>query len=359
MKRICFLLGGFQSNGGIGRVTSILANELSKKENMEVHTLAYCQNNKPLLYSLSENIQQHHLFSSSTPMLKAMLFKHIVKRTRELIRKENIDVLIAAGALFYPLAIRAVRGTNAKCYCWEHTDPNTTSDHRYQGQCRRYAVNHTDKMVVLTHSAQRYYRDRLHMKPEKLVQIYNPIVKSTSDTPYDVLSKKIIAVGRLTYQKNFDRLISLASQFLPGTDWSLDIYGKGEDQQKLTALINQYNLTNQVHLMGQVNDLYNRYPKYAFQIMTSRYEGFPMSLLEGATHRLPLVSFDIPTGPDEIIVDGKNGFLIDKQDDARMVYCIRQLMDNPVLRKEMSDNSYQKVQQFSLNDILDQWCEIL
>lgn len=359
MKRIGFLLGGFQSNGGIGRVTSILANELSKKENIEVHTIAYCQTNKPLLYHLSENIHQHHLFSSSTPMLKAMLFKHVVKRVRAIMREQKIDVLIAAGALFYPLAIRAVRGTGAMCYCWEHTDPGTTSDHRYQGQCRRYAVKHTDKMVVLTRSARRYYQEQLHMAPEKLLQIYNPVYNSTCDTPYDTTSKKIIAVGRLTYQKNFDRLIDLASRFLPGTDWSLDIYGKGEEGQQLAQLIQEKNLNNQVHLMGQVNDLYDRYPQYAFQVMSSRYEGFPMSLLEGATHRLPLVSFDIPTGPDEIIVDGENGFLVDKQDDDRMVECIRTLMENSELRQTMSNNAYRMVQQFSLNDILNQWCELL
>ena len=356
---VCFLLGGFQSNGGIGRVTSILANSLCEKENMTIHTIAYCQTNKPLLYNLSDKIHQHALFSASTSMLQAMTVKHAVKRVRNLVREQKIDILIAAGALFYPLAIRAVRGTNAKCYCWEHTDPGTTHDHRYQGWCRRYAVKYADKMIVLTRSAKQYYIDQLHMDLEKLAHIYNPINSSTCNSPYDLDSKKIIAVGRLTYQKNFDRLVDLASRFLPGTNWSLDIYGQGEDRQILTNLIREKGLSEQVHLMGQVSDLYARYPQYAFQVMSSRYEGFPMTLLEGATHRLPLVSFDIPTGPNEIIVDGKNGFLVDAQDDNRMVTCVQKLMEDASLRQTMSDNAYRMVQKFSLNDILNQWCEIL
>lgn len=356
---VCFLLGGFQSNGGIGRVTSILANELSNKEDLTIHTIAYCQTSKPLLYDLSNKIQQHHLFSAPLSMLKAMTIKRAVKRVRTIVREQKIDVLIAAGALFYPLAIRAVRGTKAKCYCWEHTNPGITRDHRYQGRCRQYAIKHADKLVVLTRSAQKHYINILHAPPAKITQIYNPIENCQTDTPYNPTSEKIIAVGRLSYPKNFDRLIELASRFLPGTNWSLDIYGQGEERQKLTELIKQRNLTEQVHLMGQVNDLYDRYPQYAFQVMSSRYEGFPMSLLEGATHRLPLVSFDIPTGPNEIIIDGENGYLIDKQDDDRMVECIQQLMENVTLRQTMSDNAYRMVQQFSLNDILTQWCEIL
>lgn len=356
---VCFLLGGFQSNGGIGRVTSILANELCEKEGLTIHTIAYCQTNKPLLYNLSNKIHQHKLFSSSTSMLKAMILKGAIKQVRRILREQKIDVLIAAGALFYPLAIQAVKGTHAKCYCWEHTDPGTTHDHRGQGRCRRYAVKRADKMIVLTRSAQRYYVEALNMDPEKLYHIYNPISNSQSNTLYDPTSKKIIAVGRLTYQKNFDRLIKLAARFLPNTDWSLDIYGQGEERQMLLDMIYENGLSNHIRLMGQVDNLYDRYPQYAFQVMSSRYEGFPMSLLEGATHRLPLVAFDIPTGPNEIIMDGENGFLVDRQDDDRMVACIRLLMEDASLRQTMSDNAYRMVQMFKLNDIIEQWCEIL
>ncbi len=357
---VCFLLGGFQGNGGIGRVTSILANALCEKEDLSIHTISYCQKNIPLLYELSDKIQQHALYSYSPPMTKALLFKNAVGKVRSILRKENIDILIASGALYYPLALLAVRGTKTKCYCWEHTDPNTTSDYKFQGWCRRYAVPRADKVLVLTRSAEDYYRQILRISPQKLVQIYNPISNTHVDTSYDVHSKRIIAVGRLTYQKNFDRLIRLAEQILPKyPEWSIDIFGEGEDRQTLAEQITTTGLTGRINLMGQVSNLYDRYPSYAFQWMTSRYEGFPMSLLEGASHRLPLISFDIPTGPNEIIEDGQNGFLVDKEDDDRMVACIEQLIENDELRKIMSQNAYRMVQKFSLNDIIEQWCEIL
>lgn len=358
---VCFLLGGFQSNGGIGRVTSILANTLCEKENVSVHTISYARTNKPLLYNLSQKVHQHALFPSSISMVKAILFKGAISKVRKTIQEENIDVLVAAGALFYPLAILAAYGTKAKCYCWEHTNPSTTSDHKFQGWCRRYAVSYADKMIVLTQSAAEYYQNTLHISPDKLVQIYNPMIADNStDVPYDATSKRIIAVGRLSYPKNFDRLICLSETFLANhPDWSLDIYGKGECYQDLQAQIEEANLVGRVNLMGQVDDLYSRYASYSFLVMSSRYEGFPMSLLEGATHRLPLVSFDIPTGPNEIIVDGENGFLINAKDDQRMIACINRLIEDENLRKSMSEKAYQMVQKFSLNDILDQWCEIL
>ena len=357
---VCFLLGGFQSNGGIGRSTSIVVNALCEREDIQVHTLSYCHTNRPMLYSLSNKIRQHSLFNQSTSMLNALIRKKAIAKVRKLLLENQIDVLVAAGALFYPLAILATRGTATKCYCWEHTSPDVTSDHRFQGLCRRFAIKRADKLIVLTKSAKQYFTEQFHAPTDKLVQIYNPVENCDSEHPYDPSSKKIIAVGRLAYPKNFDRLIQMADHFLrEHPDWSIDIYGRGEEQHTLQNLITSLGLSQQIHLMGQVNDLYDRYHLYAFQIMTSRYEGFPMSLLEGAAHRLPLVSFDIPTGPNEIIEDGVNGFLVNKNDDERMIQCINRLIDDAHLRSSMSEAAYSMVQKFKLNDIINQWCDIL
>ena len=357
---VCFLLGGFQSNGGIGRVTSILANALSEQKNITIHTVAYCHTRRPMLYTLSEQVHQHHLFTAPTPMVKAILLGNAITKLREILVQEHIDVLVAAGALFYPLAILASRGTATKCICWEHTNPASTADHRFQGWCRRYAVRRTHKLVVLTRSAAQYYTETLKIKPEKLVQIYNPIDPVENPAVYDDTATRMIAVGRLAYPKHFDRLISIAARCLKDhPQWSLDIYGKGEDRPKLEKQIHSLGMEGRIHLMGQVDDLYDRYSQYAFQVMTSRYEGFPMSLLEGGSHRLPLIAFNVPTGPDEIIVDGENGFLVDAHDDARMESCILRLMNDPALRQQMSETSYRLARRFHMSDILNQWCEIL
>ncbi|MBQ2676239.1 MAG: glycosyltransferase [Clostridia bacterium] len=360
MTNICFLLGGFQGNGGIGRVTSILVNKLCENPDLNISTISYCQKNQPMLYKLSDKITTHHLFDSSIPMTKAILTKHVIKKIKNIVKKENIDILIACGALFYPVSILACRGTKAKCFCWEHTDPTMGHDHKFQDICRRFAIKRCHKMIVLTKSAERFYLDNLHILADKLCQIYNPISESSDDAAqYNAESKKIISVGRLSYQKNFEGLVEIASKVLPRhPDWTWDIYGEGDYRDMLTEKIEQNGLVGKVNLMGQVNDLYDRYKNYAFMIMTSRYEGFPMALLEGGSNRLPLVSYDIKTGPDEIIEDGKNGFLIDFEDKEKMIERIEQLISDSDLRKSMSDTSYDMIHKFKMDDIIEKWNEV-
>ena len=138
-------------------------------------------------------------------------------------------------------------------------------------------------------------------------------------------------------------------------DWSWDVFGDGDLKEVLQKQINDSGLTANLTLKGQVSDLYDRYREYAFMVMTSRYEGFPMTLIEGAANRLPLVSFDIPTGPDEIIMDGMNGYLIDKNSDGDMINKIIKLMDDTELRENMSDKVYELTKVFSTEKVLEEW----
>lgn len=357
MTKICFLLGGFQGNGGIGRVTSILVNQLCQDKDLEIHTISYLQDQRPMLYDIKTEVHSHVLYTSPCSMTKAMLLHHAVQKVRAILREEKIDLLIACGALYYPLGIMACKGAGAKCVCWEHTNPATSSDYNFQNLCRRYAAKQCQHVVVLTKSAEQYYKEHYPACQNKITQIYNPIAEgATKSEQYNGKSKKIISVGRLSYQKNFVRLIAIAARILPQyPDWSWDIYGDGELKESLQVLIDENKLGAQLTLKGQVSDLYNRYGDYAFMVMTSRYEGFPMSLIEGAANRLPLVSFDIPTGPNEIILDGINGYLIDPNSDDDMVKRIQQLIETPTLRTAMSDEVYRLTDSFALERILKQW----
>jgi len=357
MKRVCFLLSGFQGYGGIGRVTSVLANQLCEDKDLEIHTISYIQDQGPILYDIKSAVHMHMLFSTSCSMTKALLLRRVSQKVRAILRKEEIDLLIACGALYYPLGIIACKGTTAKCICWEHTNPAISSDYKFQNLCRSYAVKHCHHVVVLTKSAEQYYKRHYPACHNKISQIYNPVDPfAAKSEQYKDQSKKIISVGRLCYPKNFERLISIAARILPQyPDWSWDIYGDGELKYSLQGLIDEKNLNAQLTLKGPVSDLYDRYGDYAFMVMTSRYEGFPMSLIEGMANRLPLVSFDIPTGPNEIISDGVNGYLVNEDSDESMAEKILCLMQDPALRTAMSNKAYQRTGAFALERILEQW----
>lgn len=357
MTRVCFLLGGFQGNGGIGRVTSILVNQFCQEDNLEIHTISYLQDQRTMLYGINPEVHSHVLYRVPYSMTKALLIHHALQKVRDILKKNKIDLLIACGALYYPVGIMACKGIKTKCICWEHTNPAISSDYKFQNVCRRYAARRSDYIVVLTKTAEEYYKENLPGCKGKISQIYNPITENASrSAQYASNSKKIISVGRLASPKNFERLITMAAHILPEyLEWTWDIYGDGELKDSLQKMIEENNLTTQIRLMGQVSDLYDRYANYAFMVMTSRYEGFPMSLIEGAANRLPLISFDIPTGPNEIIVDGVNGFLIDSDSDKDMIRKIRHLIENQALRRSMSNEVYRLTKVFAMERILKQW----
>ena len=143
-----------------------------------------------------------------------------------------------------------------------------------------------------------------------------------------------------SFPKNFDRLLEIAKKLEEReTNWHWDIYGDGEERKQLEEKIEKLGLGKRVSLKGAVNDLYTRYRQYMAVVMTSRYEGFPMVLIEGAANGLPMIAFDVRTGPKEIIRNGENGFLINSEDDDGMVDAIVKLMNNQQLRIKMSKAS--------------------
>ena len=109
MKRICFFLGGFYQNGGIGRITSMIANDLIKTKDYEVIALCYCDTKQPNIYDLSSEIRQLYFLGTYSNMTKQLILGGI-GRLRRFLVDNNIDVLIACGALFYPISVVACKG---------------------------------------------------------------------------------------------------------------------------------------------------------------------------------------------------------------------------------------------------------
>lgn len=352
---ICFLLGGFTGNGGIGRVTSILANSLSEDDNYAIHTLSYYNNNKENLYIINSKVKQDFLFDSPISMTKGLLKGGIFKLQKYL-KDNDIDVLIACGALYYPIAVLSCATTKTKCICWEHSNVQNASDHSFQQICRWIGAKKSDLVVTLTKYDKISYIEKYGIS--KIQQIYNPIDEQAFKhvRPYRSDSKKILSIGRLSYQKNFELLIDIAKEVLeanPG--WTWDIYGEGELREELQRKINEYGLGKRVILKGQVNNIYELYNEYSMLVMTSRYEGFPMTLLEGMANGLPLISFDILTGPNEIIEHSINGYLIKPFNQEKMISSIKTLINNSQYRVEMSNQNLGICRNYKLDEIIKIW----
>ena len=169
-------------------------------------------------------------------------------------------------------------------------------------------------------------------------------------------------MGRFHSQKGYDYLAKVAIKVLSRhTDWQWDIYGSGDKliEQELKRKLEEGSVFSQVNFKGNVKGTENIYPNHSIYVMTSRYEGLPLVLLEAQQYNLPIVSFRCPTGPSEIVEDGINGYLIDCYDVDQMSEKLLELMENDDLRQSFSEHAKDNMDKFDKNKILNQWIELI
>ena len=172
-------------------------------------------------------------------------------------------------------------------------------------------------------------------------------------------SSKFLAIGRLTSQKGFDLLIKAMSIFAKANNsHTLDIIGEGPDKRRLSRLVKKHNLSDRVNINEIKEDLREVYLSYDAFLMSSRYEGFGLVTLEAMECGLPVIAFDIPANR-ELVVDSKNGILINCYDVNKFANAMNLLANSLDLRKEFADNSYLSTDRFSENLTLSKWLEIL
>jgi glycosyltransferase involved in cell wall biosynthesis len=193
---------------------------------------------------------------------------------------------------------------------------------------------------------------------------YSP---ATQVAPFETREKILLTIGHLDSRKGIDRLLwGLKQTLLEHPDWKLVVVGGGEKGHVdwsyiyyLSALLQMLQLDGRVEFhpaTGRIDDWYRRASIY---VMGSRQEGLPMVLIEAKAHGLPIVSFDCPTGPREIVRPGLDGFLIENDSDA-FGEAVSELMANQDLRRRMGEaarNDHQ--QRFSVDTVIGRWCSLI
>lgn len=220
-----------------------------------------------------------------------------------------------------------------------------------------YLVHNTQRLERLVVLTKKDIKD-WQKSNDNVIQIYNSLPFRSCDES-NCVNKRMIAAGRLSYQKGFDYLIrawAIVERY--HSDWFLDIYGEGEKKEELLHLINSESLKN-VSLRGRTSNIREVYLKSSAFLMTSRYEGLGMVLLEASEYGLPLVSFDCECGPSEVIDDGVNGFLVEMANVQMFADKVITLIEDDNLRCKMGRNAKKLVRRFSEDTIMIQWKNML
>ena len=362
--KIAFIRKTLDAYGGAERVLINLANSLSEIYDVYIINL---YKNQPA-YPISTNINGLYYVNEKKPWTKYFIFEDMIWLKRFL-KKEKIDVAISVGRGWPAIVSGACLGGAAKFIMWEHSGVYGLDLEANKGNklskilFEKHLVCGFDKIVLLTENEIPLYKKR-YPKVSHVDAIYNSIDdRLFADIPdYDVKACKLMTVGRIAFQKGYEYLVDVAQKvFARHPDWRWDIYGDGEAEykEKIAALIRERGLEGRLTLCGNRSDIYDLYQNYGVYVMTSRYEGLPMVLLEAKVKKLPLVSFDINSGPSDIIEDGVSGYLVPPFDTDAMAERICELIEHPELRQKFSDHAWDNIDKFRKEAVVQKWVELI
>ena len=349
------------SAGGAERVMSILANHWAEK-GWTVTLLTLDDGTQKPFYNFHPGITHRPLgvAKSSSNIIQGLInnFKRVwVLRTA--IKKSRGQTVISFMAHTNILTLMATFGLGVSTIVCEHNDPKFSLTSNGWRVLRNLTYPLASRLTVLTQSAVSYFSPAIQ---RKTFVMPNPVLKPTfnGDLKKDQQGNKILlTMGRLTEQKGYDLLLEtfakITSKF---PDWSLHIWGEGPLRESLEKLRDQLALQNSVQFLGLTKQPYEKMREADLYVMSSRYEGFPMVLIEAMACGLPVISFDY-NGSRDIIREGVDGVLVPLGDVPAMSVALEQLMTDEKKRAHLSTRAPEVIERFGLEKIMGMWEELL
>lgn len=366
--KVLFTTDQIYLHGGIEKVLAEKVNYLCAQPDMEVHILTTEQTGKQPCYTVSPKVTLHDLGvnynrskSYFSPVNLAKSLRHYF-RLRRYLYKLQPDVVVMCNYAFdfyfmpflYRKAAKVKEYHSSRFFDQQKETAEKSSLKKMFYGLQHYIESRYDALVVLNKDEAAYY------PKGNTVVIPNPITIPAGDMSA-VRKPWVAAAGRIAPVKGFQYLIQaweLIHKALP--DWELHIYGADYlgTRDQLVKLIAEKELEAVVHFRGAVPDMAAVLPQYSLYAMSSETECFPMVLLESLAYGVPVVSFDSPNGPRNIISDNEDGLLADYKNIKDLAEKIIFLAQTPEKRTKMERAARINVQRFSVDKVMQSWVEL-
>lgn len=377
---VAFLTACVYEPVGVPRVQSVLASELYKYHKIFFLTTESPEKKNKSVFSYPSEVQVNYIKYPKRSILRLALMyfnrnfnlykyiskdslwnytyidKRIQNKIIEYVKKNRIDVLIGVHGEMAYLVGSIKDKVTCKMVGWQHSSFdayfNTPLKYYYRREFlfKKY-ISTLDAYIVLNENDAKLYWEYMNIKT---TVIHNPVsFKSSDKSKCD--KKRFIACGSLFPVKGFEMLIESFSVFSKANDeWVLDIYGDGFCRENLQTLIYKYNLSERVYLRGITKHVAKEMLESSVYLLSSRWEGMPMVVLEALECGLPIVSFDIPAILP-LVKHQVNGLIVPKFDIHEYAKAMLKVANDETLRKKMGINSSNHADNFRVETIVDKW----
>ncbi len=359
MSKIVYITNGVSGPGGLERVLSIKASYFSDTMHHDVHIITLNSTNSELFYNFSKSIIFHNIRASGNPIT---YIKQYRSRLKSSIKKIHPDVICVCDDGLKGLLLPYIIGKRCPMIYERHVSKNieikkgatTFLDkikHKVTFKLMNMGAAKYNAFVVLTNgNTKEWQLKNMQVIPNPLS--FFPKKESLSK----LKNKKVLAVGKQSYQKGYDRLLqSWKIVYKKHPDWELDIYGTISKKENLPALAKEFGIEKNINFYEPIKNIAAKYKEASIYVMSSRYEGFGMVLTEAMAYGVPCVSYDCPHGPSDIITSEKNGLLISNNNIKELSKGLLTLIEDEGKRKKMGEEARQAVHRYTIEKIASQW----
>ncbi|MFV5702761.1 glycosyltransferase family 4 protein [Flavobacterium sp. XS2P12] len=358
--KLLYIVPNINSEGGVARVLSIKTNYLVEKLGYEVHILTQNEGFSPLFYSFNSNIVFHDMILKGNFF---QFFNSFSKGLKSKIKAIQPDIIVVCDnglkAYSIPFILKnkvpLILEMHSSKFIEERELKNNFLTKVVSNGIRffkKIGIKKYDRFVVVTNESIAEWNIN------NTIVIPNPLW-FTSKKSSALENKKAIAVGRHTYEKGFDRMLQIWRKVVDKhPDWILEIYGKSSGNIDLRLLAKNLDISRNVVFYEPVQNINEKYLEASFYLMTSRFEGFGMVLIEAMASGLPCIAYDCPCGPRAIISQNQDGFLIENSNEIDYVKSVETLIENQAIRIEMGKKAKLSSEKYNIDAIMETWNQL-
>lgn len=361
--------------GGVNVCLRERLNFLANHTNFELIVISEITNNKIMVSEFDKKVKFYNLAletvkpKTKIPVIGYFMLNHEIKKKYNQLFKEIQPDIITVFNLeaHYKDIVPFIKTKAKKVLEFHGSYLGSTQASKYKKTKTKKRLRPTDWFKTPSKKLHNLYdyatiltkedsKDRDYLKIPK-IQIFNSVNLNQQVIPFKERENKIIGIGRLSDDKNFDDLIKAINLIKDEFNgWRVEIYGNGNMKSSLLQLIDDLRLENIVSLKGHSFNISEIYNSSKILVSTSLTEGMPLNLLEAKGFKIPIIAYNCKCGPKEIISNGVNGYLIDFN-IQHLADKILELTSNQEKLESFSSHTWDDIQKFDENIIMNQWIE--